>query len=183
MVSLRPVDNDDRDKMLAWRNSPEVARFMYTDHTITPEEHRRWFSRVLQDPRCRYWIIQWRHQDVGVAHLCDIDMLHRRCSWGFYLADPAVRGKGVGSLAEYQLLCYTFDQLQLNKVSCEVLAFNTGMLALQEKFGFRREGYLRQYVHKGGQYHDVVVLSMLRDEWEQLKPMLKQRILRLQSSL
>ena len=43
-VELRPLNSGDKDRMLAWRNSPEVSAYMYTDHLIAPEEHERWFA-------------------------------------------------------------------------------------------------------------------------------------------
>ena len=48
-VELRPLREEDRDRLLAWRNSPEVAPYMYADHAITPEEHARWFTGIAGD--------------------------------------------------------------------------------------------------------------------------------------
>lgn len=64
---------------------------------------------------------------------------------------------------------YVFDELNLNKLRCEVLTFNEKVIAMHEKFGFRREAYYRQHVKKDGVYYDVVGLAMLKKEWEQLK--------------
>jgi RimJ/RimL family protein N-acetyltransferase len=36
-----------------------------------------------------------------------------------------------------------------------------------EKVGFRREGLLRQRVIKWGRFEDVVILSLLRQDWEE----------------
>ena len=38
-VELRPLMPGDKDRLLVWRNSPEVAAYMYTDHRITAAEH------------------------------------------------------------------------------------------------------------------------------------------------
>jgi RimJ/RimL family protein N-acetyltransferase len=35
--------------------------------------------------------------------------------------------------------------------------------------GFRQEGVLRDYVYKTGKRHDMIIMSMLRDEFEQLR--------------
>ena len=43
-VQMRPLADGDRDRLLAWRNQPEVARWMYSDHVISPDEHARWFA-------------------------------------------------------------------------------------------------------------------------------------------
>lgn len=166
MITLRPMMTADREMVYAWRNRPEVARYMYTDHTIAPEEHERWFARTLEDPRKRYWIIVHEETDVGLACLTDIDALHRRASWAFYLADSDMRGKALGGFVEYAVLQRAFDEMRLHKLCCEVLASNRTVLALHERFGFRQEGLLRQHIFKGGQFHDVILLAITESEWD-----------------
>jgi UDP-4-amino-4,6-dideoxy-N-acetyl-beta-L-altrosamine N-acetyltransferase len=46
-LALRPVTEEDAPTLLRWRNQPEVARQMFTDHTIGPEEHAAWLARAL----------------------------------------------------------------------------------------------------------------------------------------
>ena len=101
-IRLRDVREDDRERLLAWRNSPDVAAFMYSDHKISQHEHDHWFDVVRHDARRRYWIIEVDGEPVGLANLADIDMTHRRCAWAYYLASPKVRGLGVGSFVEFQ---------------------------------------------------------------------------------
>ena len=57
-VTLRPVEDSDSGRLHAWRNSPEVAAYMYTDHAISAEEHARWFTGLKGDARRAYWIIE-----------------------------------------------------------------------------------------------------------------------------
>lgn len=176
MVSLREVRESDKEQMRQWRNSPEVARYMYTDHFITPEEHDAWFRSILNNPSCRYWIIEWNGRGVGVAHIYAIDRRHRRCSWGLYLASPEVRGQGVGAAVQYLVLRHAFEDLGLNKVSCEALAGNQRALALYRNFGFQEEGRLREHVIKNGRPADVVLLALLRAQWERQRPAMEQRL-------
>lgn len=176
MVELRPITLDDRELVRNWRNLPEVARFMYTDHMITEEEHARWFERVLADPSCRYWVIVWDGKEVGVANLTAIDHVNSRCYWAFYLADPAVRGRGIGTYVEYALLRTVFEELSLGKLCCEVLATNPNVVALHKSCGFQQEGLFRRHVTKGGVPLDVVCLAMLKEEWERARPQLEERL-------
>ena len=53
IVVLRTLETADRGRLLVWRNQPEIARWMYSDHPIAPEEHARWFEGALADPRRR----------------------------------------------------------------------------------------------------------------------------------
>lgn len=176
MNSLRDVRPEDKQMLLEWRNLPEVAKYMYTDHIITQEEHDRWFETAMKDPSRRYWIIVCDGKDVGLVNIYGIDHQNRRCTWAFYIASPDVRGKGVGSFVEYSILRYVFDELKLNKLCCEVLAFNEAVVNMHKGFGFKQEGLYREHIIKGGQPHDVVALAMLHSEWKELKPDIENRL-------
>lgn len=164
--ALRPMAIEDISRVLEWRNQPEVARYMYTDHTISPEEHARWFGGALSSPDRTYWIIELDSQPVGLANIYDISERHRRAYWAFYLADPAVRGRGVGSYTERFVMRHVFADLGLNKLCCEVLASNEAVVHMHLRFGFTVDGTLRQHIWKHDHFEDVVAMSLLRSEWE-----------------
>ena len=73
---------------------------------------------------------------VGLANPYDIDCCNQRCAWAYYLADPSVRGLGVGSFVEYWMLEYVFEALKFAKLWCEVLVSNEPVWRLHETFGF-----------------------------------------------
>lgn len=176
MNALRELRDEDRDMIRRWRNLPEVAQYMYTDHAIGPEEHARWFEQVRRDPTCKYWIMVSDGQDVGVVNLSSIDLQNRRCYWAFYIGEPGLRGKGVGAYTEYRVISYVFDELGLNKLCAEVLGFNEPVLKLHAKFGFRQEGILREHVVKGGRPLDVVSIGLLKSEWDTIRPDVQARL-------
>jgi len=175
-VTLRPLEDGDSGRLHAWRNSPEVAAYMYTDHAISPEEHARWFAGLKGDPRRAYWIIEADGAPVGLANFYDIDRSHGRAAWAYYLADPAIRGKGVGGYVEYWMIEQAFGPLALRKLWCEVLASNEAVWRLHQKFGFKEEARFRGHVLKGGQPQDVLGLGLMAEEWAVARPAMAQRL-------
>lgn len=175
MFNLRDLSLADKDMIRSWRNHQDVARYMYTDHEISEGEHEAWIMKVVRDPSCRYWVIQYESRDSGLLGISQIDLHNSRCYWAFY-TNPEVRGKGLGSFAEYCVLRYVFEELELNRICGEVLSFNQAVLNLHKKFGFVQEGTLRRHVLKQGQWHDVVCVGMLRQEWEENKPAIEKRL-------
>ena len=169
-VCLRPATADDSARMLNWRNQPDVAQWMYSDHVISAEEHEVFMARVLKDPDRRYWIIELDGAPVGLANLADISQTNRKAFWAFYLADPATRGKGVGAFVEVFVLDFAFRELGLQKLCCEVLIENEAVWKTHESFGFVREALYRSHVWKAGVPRDVVGLGMLASEWEAARP-------------
>ena len=164
--ALRDVVPSDSEMLLAWRNLPEVSKYMYTDHEITRAEHDEWFARVLNDLTKRFWILMVDGADVGLVNVTDIDLHNSRCTWAFYIAETAQRGRGVGAFAEFEVLRYVFEELRLNRLWCEVLDFNTSAQKMHRRFGFVHEGTRRQHIMKDGEYHDVEVFSILKEEWD-----------------
>jgi UDP-4-amino-4,6-dideoxy-N-acetyl-beta-L-altrosamine N-acetyltransferase len=175
-AALRPLEAGDKDRILAWRNSPDVRAYMYTDHVIAPDEHARWFAGIEGDGRRRYWIIEAAGAPVGLANLYDIDERHGRASWAYYLADPGVRGMGLGSFVEYWVLQTVFETMGLLKLWCEVLASNEPVWRLHETFGFRQEARLRDHVLKDGARQDVLGLGILAAEWRERRPAMADRL-------
>ena len=164
-VRLRPATAADSERLFRWRNLPDVARWMYSDHLITPDEHARWIATALVDPTRRYWIIEMDGTPVGLAGLVDISTRNRTATLVHYLADPITRGRGLGAFVEVWLLDQTFRELELNKLWCEVLFENQRAWKMHEGFGFTREAHYRAHVWKAGTPHDVLGLGMLAEDW------------------
>lgn len=183
-VELRPLEPADKDRLFAWRNAPEVAAFMYSDHQITPEEHARWFAGLAGDARRDYRMIVVDGAPAGPVNFYDIDPVQGRASWAYYLADPAVRGKGVGGYVEFLTIERAFAPrgaggLGLRKLWCEVLVANEAVWKLHQKFGFRQEALLRAHVVKGGEALDVIGLGLLAEDWPAARPAMVERLTRL----
>jgi len=178
-VTLRPLEPADKDRLYDWRNAPEVAAFMYTDHQISPDEHARWFAGLQGDPRRDYRIIEVDGVPCGPANFYDIDRVQGRASWAYYLADPSVRGKGVGGYVEFAMIERAFGELGLRKLWCEVLISNEAVWKLHQKFGFRQEALLRAHVVKAGVPIDVMGLGLLAQDWAAARPAMVQRLQRL----
>lgn len=168
-VLLRPLVEEDRMRLFAWRNSAEVSLFMYGEGSICSDDHERWFESARFDKDHRYRVIEADGRPVGLIYLTNIDHGRHSCFWGGYIGDPTVRGRGYGKAALRESLQLAFIELKLHKVIIEALAPNTAAIQLYERMGFRREGYLREHVWKNGRASDVVVLSLLAPEWHLLQ--------------
>ena len=138
---------------------------MYTDHRISEAEHARWFAAAMTDDTKRYWIIELTGSRSAWPTCTTSQTVQKRAYWAFYLADDRVRGKGVGSSTERFVMRHVFEELGLEKLCCEVLATNDGVVKMHQRYGFQVDGVLRRHVIKAGERVDVVTMSLLRDEW------------------
>lgn len=171
-TTLRDVTLDDTTRLREWRRRPDVARYMFGDAEISEAEHAHWFARILSDPTIRPWVIVHDGADVGYMALSQIDERHGRCTWGFYVAEPTMRGQGVGAAAWFLTLDHAFRSVGMRRMFSEVLATNERAHRLHLRFGWVVEGHLRAHVLKDGEPVDVVLLGLHRDEWEAVRPTL-----------
>ena len=77
-------------------------------------------------------------------------------------------GRGYGSEAMKILVSFIFLEMNIQRVALTVFAYNERAIASYKKIGFLEEGRLRQHLFRSGQYHDVVQMAVLRDEFTKI---------------
>lgn len=160
---LRAMQEGDLDRVLAWRNHPDIRKFMYSQHEIGREEHRAWFEKAVSDPARHLLIFESDTEPSGfvsIAQHCE----PRIADWGFYLAPDARSGSGkqLGDCA----LEYAFSHIGLHKLCGEALIYNERSISFHERLGFHREGVLRDQHFDGKKFHAVIKFGLLRSEWQ-----------------
>lgn len=167
-LSLRAMEESDLALIAHWRSQPEVYEYFYEFLPISVRQQRNWYERQLQDSSEINFVIEdiKSEKAIGTVSIYHIDRRSRKAEWGrLIIGDPVARSGGRGVEVEALVLQYSFEHLNLNKLYCEVLVQNDKVVTLHKKFGFQQEGVLRQHAFKGGKYEDVLVMSMLADEY------------------
>lgn len=160
---MRPMVSSDLELVLAWRNHPDVRRWMYTTHEIGMDEHRRWFEAAASDAHKHLLIYELDGTPCGFVNLSRIRGTDI-AEWGFYLAPsaPAGAGQGLGEAA----LEHAFAVLGLHKVSGHALATNERSMRFHRRLGFSDEGVRRDHhLADDGVRHSVACFGLLRDDW------------------
>lgn len=175
IVILDEIKEEYLQKMVEWRNNPEVAKYMFDRGTFTLDNQKRWFGKIVNDATRKQFIILDKKSGapVGAINLMDIDYSHSRADWGYYIGEVSYRMKGHAVEAEYLLLQYAFESLGLNKVYCQTLSNNMKVVSNHKKFGFQIDGILRKHHFDGSEYLDVYVMSIFKEEFAERKPALE----------
>jgi len=101
---------------------------------------------------------------VGFIGFHGIDWVNRATSLGYWLAEDR-QGRGTMTAAVRALTSHAFRVWTLNRVEIRVAVENGRSAAIPERLGFRKEGVLRQAERHGASFKDLVVYSMIADEW------------------
>jgi acyl dehydratase len=74
---------------------------------------------------------------------------------------------------EIAALDYAFNELELQKLSCEVISSNHKVIRFHRKFGFEVEGVFRSHHWMDNAYFDVYRLAITRKNWiEKMRPVI-----------
>lgn len=165
MIDLGECAEEHRWLLHEWRNSPEVAQYMFDPDPIPRDVHDAWYSRLLAGHGPRGWVVRSNGAPVGACFLTRHSPRDRHASFGIYLADPATRGHGVGGAAQYLLCERAFDEVGLHKLNCEVLGSNTAAIAMYERLGFVVEGVQREQLMRAGEWVDAHLLALFEAAW------------------
>ncbi len=103
---------------------------------------------------------------VGHIELDRLNREHRTGSVSRVFVDPSRRGRGIASEMVRRIVALGFERHALRRVDLGVFAWNAPAICCYEKLGFGREGCLRKAVLVQDEVWDLVLMGMLREEWE-----------------
>ena len=169
-IRLREISKctDEQIKsVLDIRNQPSIRQSMYTEHEISLDEHLAWLKKSIRDKRQIIFVVFVSNLVSGVVSVNEIDRLHLKSDWAFYL-DENVRG-GLGATLEFNLINFVFDDLGLEKLNCEVLETNSAVVKLHKKFSFTEEGFRRENIIKNNQRIGVHFLGLTKSDWHKVR--------------
>lgn len=171
-IYLRAFEMKDLELLNRWHNDSEI-----NTHTggrkyfVSPDYDRKWLEeKIFNNQNQVYCAIceQLTSKMVGYISLNDIDLINRHAFWGgILIGDKNYRNKGVATQAAIKLLKYGFFEIGLNKIHGRWLTENKTSIFLGQMLGFRKDGLLRKEVFKNNQYYDVLIMSILKEEFEQ----------------
>ncbi|MFS8083042.1 MAG: GNAT family N-acetyltransferase, partial [Ginsengibacter sp.] len=91
---------------------------------------------------------------------------HRKGEIGYTINKDENKRKGYMGEAVSTILDYGFKIMILNRIEACISPANVASLSLIKKFGFTREGYLRQHFIREGEIQDTVIFSLLKEEYK-----------------
>lgn len=117
-----------------------------------------------QNQRIMFTIENLNGENVGGINLNSIDEKNGTFSIGIQI-DRDYRGKGYGTRAVKILLKYAFFERRLNKFNDYVLEGNVNSAKMMKTLGCTQEGVRRNVIYTNGQYLDVILFGLTKDEF------------------
>jgi len=171
-LRLRAADKTDLPRFVAWLNDPDVRHFLLIDLPMSLSQEERWFEHMQsQHPAEHVLVIEAQvGQDwmpIGNTSLMGIDWTNRCAEIGIFIGEKTCWSQGYGRETMRLMLKHGFETLNLHRIYLRVFEHNLRGIKAYEHAGFKHEGRMRQARYQDGRYYDVLLMSVLRDEWTQ----------------
>ncbi len=170
-IRLRASEREDIPRFVVWLNDPEVRAGLELFLPLSEELEENWFDEMLKRPATEQPLVieilegdSWRA--IGNCGFNAIDWRIRSGEVGIFIGEKSCWNRGYGTGAMQILLKHGFETLNLNRIGLRVYENNQRAIRSYQKAGFIQEGILRCAQYKDGEYLDVLLMSVLRDEWE-----------------
>ncbi|MGB5909954.1 MAG: GNAT family protein [Promethearchaeia archaeon] len=170
-VKLAPLKREYIEKFLEWLNDPKITQYLMFHRPLTRDMEEEWFNNLKTKENTVIFSIllnenKTKEKLIGNCGIDDINWKDRVGHCGIFIGDKENQGKEYGTEALRLLVDYGFNTLNLNRIELIVYDFNIRAMKSYKKVGFIEEGRKRQAAFKNGKYHDVIIMSLLREEWE-----------------
>lgn len=166
-VALTPLMPEDMPLLFDWINDREQVLFNSNYKPVHWEQHKEWFEAIQQRADMVVFGIHLHETNklIGSCQLHGIHQIHRSAELQIRLGDISERGHGYGSDAVRLLLDFGFKDLNLNRIYLHVFPANVAAIKTYEKTGFKHEGLLRQSAFIDNNYVDMIIMSILREDY------------------
>ena len=166
-IRLRAMCDDDAEAMLEWRSDPALYEYFYECVPLSIDTQVQWIRDHMNEPRGITFIAESKDTGgpVGMGSILSIDLRNRTAEYARMLISKECQGKGFAREFHMLIFEYVFDHLGVNRLWLEIIADNEKMIGMHKRSGFKVDGVLRQHKFKGGQFIDVLIMSMLAEEY------------------
>jgi len=172
-VYLRTLVPGDLEHLARWAADPFLEKMVGSEflHAFKHvyDQDAAFYEAVLADPTQVVLVIMayGRATPVGLVRLFNIHILEGYAFLETMIADQAALRSGFGVEAGKLITYYGVDVLGLRRIEAKVYAYNKLSINALRHHGFVQEGVLRKAAYQDGEYWDVIVFGILREEIEE----------------
>jgi RimJ/RimL family protein N-acetyltransferase len=167
VVTLRPVRPEDLPALYEWRIDAETWE-LSEDAPLVPltlAVYEERYRRRAEDDVNAEFAIDADGELVGRCGMFEFDHLARHATIGITIGMPH-RGRGYGRDAVRVLLDYGFRVRNLHRVRLDTVSTNEAGRRAYLAAGFVEEGRQREHAWVDNRYVDLVLMGILRSEWD-----------------
>lgn len=137
---------------------------------LTTEDHTKFFNSISgKKEEFIFGIFEKESNElIGSCGVFSVNWKNSTCFVGIAIGIEW-QNKGYGTDAMDTLISFIFNYIHINKIKLQVFSFNANAIRSYEKCHFIKEGTLRNEIFRFGNFHDVYLFGLLREDWFKLQ--------------
>ena len=167
-IYLSPISLDDVEEYAEMVNDIKVSVGLgYLSYTniVDFEREKEFLISVKKEKMFAVRLLE-NDELLGNIGFNSLDIINRNGALGVLIGNPRHQRKGYGTEALKLILDYGFSFLNLRNISLSVFEYNEPAYNLYKKVGFKEVGRLRKDLEIMGKTYDVIILDMLKEEFQ-----------------
>ena len=168
-LSIKIIERADIEEARLLHNDPSTL-FKLTDiDYVSESEQEQWFESLSLSKRSRRYVVRelLNNDFVGVVRIDQIDLNNKSACIGLDIT-YGKRGNGFAKDIYAFIFEYYFKQKGFHRLYLATLETNQIALNLYENLGFKREGISREAIYRDGKFVDLIWMSLLQREYNEM---------------
>lgn len=166
LSKINQFDVEEYTKLLL-DTSVETLILTSTTQLFNRDSIGSYIDGIINDDSRIDFLIREKDQGhiVGEVVISEIDFTANTGHLRVSIFDKGNFGKGYGTEAILLALYFAFGTNRLHRIELEVLSFNKQAIETYKSLGFVHEGVKRDASYFNHDYHDLIIMSILEDEF------------------
>jgi RimJ/RimL family protein N-acetyltransferase len=164
-VNLRIVEKEDLPLAAEWTNSPDFLG----EYNPLRQVSKADIQKMYDNPSAQggYFFIE-KKDGTKIGYVQHFPAAGNLAEIGYALTLNE-RRKGYCTEAVNIMIDYLFLSKNMMRVQAHTDVRNVGSQKVLEKTGFKKEGVIRKSFFTRGEWRDMILYSILREEWKEPK--------------
>lgn len=164
-VILRALEPEDLDFVFTLENNQSVWQLSNTLVPFSRYVIKQYLENALKDifevKQLRLAITTLKGETIGLIDLFNFDFKNRRAGVGIIIKNAKDRQKGYGSEALKLLINYSFSQLALHQLYCNIAEDNKASIKLFKAHNFKAIGLKKDWVYNNGNFSNQLLFQLI----------------------
>jgi len=164
------MEKSDIEELRIFHNEESTLLNLTDTNHISELQQEKWFSSISLSNTSKRYTVRLRENNnlVGIFRLDRIDHLNKSLYVGADVVHN-MRRKGYGQEMYSYFFEYLFNNHGFNRLGLETLSSNFPAISMYKKLGFQEEGKQKKAIFRNGQFHDLLMMGILLENWKQNK--------------
>ena len=167
-VNLRIAEKEDISLVLEWVNNPEFYGLYNPLQQTSKTELEKRFENLPPEEKAFFIEKKDGSKVGGISH----SLVGNQWEIGYTMI-PTERRKGYCTEAVEIMVDYLFLSKDIGRIQAHTDVRNVGSQKVLEHVGFRREGTIRKSSFVRGEWRDMFLYGILREEWKEPRVLAK----------